>query len=104
MVQLRQGHDRIEELKARVVVVGPEKPEAFARYWNKEQMPFIGLSDPDHRVLRAYGQEFKLLKLGRMPAMVIVDKGGLIRFVHYGSSMADIPSLELTLRELASIA
>ena len=83
MVQLRQGHDRIEELKARVVVVGPEKPEAFARYWNKEQM---------------------LLKLGRMPAMVIVDKGGLIRFVHYGSSMADIPSLELTLRELASIA
>jgi peroxiredoxin Q/BCP len=26
-----------------------------------------------------------------MPAMVIIDKQGIVRFVHYGHSMSDIP-------------
>jgi len=29
--------------------------------------------------------------LGRMPAQVMIDKSGKVRFVHYGHSMADIP-------------
>ena len=103
MAQLRQGHERIGELGAEVVVVGPEKPEAFARHWRKEGLPFVGLPDPEHRVLTAYGQEFKLLKLGRMPAMVVVDRDGMIRSVHYGASMKDIPSLDETLEILEAI-
>jgi hypothetical protein len=43
-------------------------------------------------VLKLYGQEVNLFKLGRMPAQVIVDKAGVARFVHYGHSMSDIPS------------
>jgi peroxiredoxin Q/BCP len=39
-----------------------------------------------------YGQEVKLLKLGRLPAVMLIDRSGRIRFVHYGHSMADIPS------------
>jgi hypothetical protein len=42
-------------------------------------------------VLKLYGQEVNLVKLGRMPAQVIVDKAGVARFVHYGHSMSDIP-------------
>jgi peroxiredoxin Q/BCP len=42
-------------------------------------------------VLKRYGQEVKLFKLGRMPAQVIVDKQGQARYVHYGHSMSDIP-------------
>ncbi len=54
-------------------------------------LPFIGLPDPTHSVLKLYGQEVNLFKLGRMPAQVLIDKTGLARFVHYGHSMADIP-------------
>lgn len=32
-----------------------------------------------------------LFKLGRMPAQMLIDKSGILRFVHYGGSMADIP-------------
>ena len=42
-------------------------------------------------VLKPYGQEVNLFKLGRMPAQVIMDKAGMARFVHYGHSMSDIP-------------
>jgi len=53
-------------------------------------MPFPGLPDPEHTVAKLYGQQVKLLKLGRLPAQLVIDKEGLIRFVHHGNSMADI--------------
>ncbi len=43
-------------------------------------------------VLKLYGQEVKLFKLGRLPAQMLINKSGKVRFVHYGHSMADIPS------------
>jgi peroxiredoxin Q/BCP len=57
-------------------------------------LPFIGLPDPTHSVLKLYGQEVSLFKLGRMPAQVLIDKAGVARFVHYGHSMSDIPKNE----------
>jgi len=74
-----------------IVVVGPEDAEAFASYWQNNDLPFVGLPDPKHSVLKLYGQEIKLFKLGRMPAQVLVDKSGIARFVHYGHDMSDIP-------------
>ena len=62
-----------------------------AKYWHKNNLPFVGLPDPKHSVLKLYGQEIKLFKFGRMPAMVIIDMQGIVRFVHYGHSMSDIP-------------
>jgi peroxiredoxin Q/BCP len=77
--------------KSVVLVVGPEGPDAFLNYWDKNRLPFIGLPDPGHSVLKRYGQQVKLFKMGRMPAQVIVDIEGRVRFVHYGHSMTDIP-------------
>ena len=91
MAQLRQDYDKFVKLDTEIIVAGPEKAEAFKDYWEKEKLPFIGLPDPEHKVLKKYGQEVSLFKLGRMPAQVMVDKSGKVRFVHYGHSMADIP-------------
>ena len=92
MAQLRRGYQEFVSRDAQVVVVGPEGRDAFATYWQDEHMPFVGLPDPNHSVLKLYGQEVNLFKLGRMPAQVIVDKSGRARYVHYGHSMSDIPS------------
>jgi len=91
MAQLRQDFEKFNQQNTAIVVVGPENAKAFAKYWQKNDLPFIGLPDPKHTVLKLYGQEIKLFKFGRMPAMVIIDKPGMVRFVHYGHSMSDIP-------------
>lgn len=91
MAQLRQDYDEFSKRDTEVVVVGPEGAEAFADYWQKEKLPFTGLPDPKHSVLKLYGQEVNLFKLGRMPAQVLIDKKGTARYVHYGHSMSDIP-------------
>ncbi len=92
MAQLRQDYDQFVSCDVAVVVVGPEDSKGFTAYWQKESLPFIGLSDPKASVLKLYGQEVNLFKLGRMPAQVLIDKAGVARFVHYGHSMSDIPS------------
>lgn len=94
MTQLRQGYEEFAERDAEIVVVGPDGAKAFGRLWKKDRIPFVGLPDPRHSVLKRFGQEVNLFKLGRMPAQVIVDKAGIVRFAHYGHSMADIPSNE----------
>lgn len=74
--------------------MGPDQAGPFRRYWEREEIPFIGLPDPEHRVSKLYRQEVNLFKLGRMPLNCIVDTQGGIRYVHYGASMADIPNNE----------
>jgi peroxiredoxin Q/BCP len=103
MAQLRQDYDRFTALGAEIVVVGPEDRSAFEAYWKKESLPFVGLPDPAHSVLKRFGQEVNLFKLGRMPAQVIVDRAGLARYVHYGHDMADIPANEDILGSLAEL-
>jgi peroxiredoxin len=91
MAQLRQDYTQFTDLGVEILVVGPEGPDAFKKYWANEHLPFIGLPDPKASVLKLYGQEVNLFKLGRMPAQVIIDRSGMARFVHYGHSMSDIP-------------
>ena len=74
MAQLRQDFAEFEKRDTRIVVVGPEDADAFGSYWQNNHLPFIGLPDPKVTVLKLYGQEVNLFKLGRMPAQVIVDK------------------------------
>jgi peroxiredoxin Q/BCP len=91
MAQLRDDYSKFVERDVQVVVVGPEDAPAFKKYFQAESLPFIGIPDPKHSVLKLYGQEVKLFKLGRMPAQVLVDKAGIVRFGHYGHEMSDIP-------------
>ena len=92
MAQLRHDYDQFVDSQTQIIVVGPDNAEAFATYWRENSLPFIGLPDPKASVLKLYGQEVNLFKLGRMPAQVLVDKNGIARFVHYGHAMSDIPA------------
>ena len=75
-----------------ILVLGPDGPNAFKRYWEEEKMPFIGMADIRSQVADRYYQEVNLFKLGRMPALFVIDGQGLVRYSHYGDSMSDIPA------------
>jgi peroxiredoxin len=91
MAQLRQDYAAFVGRDAEILVVGPEDQPAFQKYWQKQELPFVGLPDPQHTVADLYGQQVKLLKLGRLPALIVVDKKGQMRYQHHGESMSDIP-------------
>jgi peroxiredoxin Q/BCP len=91
MARLRDAYNLFRNRRSEVLVVGPEGAAAFRDYWLKHRLPFVGLPDPRHEVLKRYGQQVKLFKLGRLPAQLVVDRRGQVRFVYYGHSMQDIP-------------
>lgn len=94
MAQLRQDYSQFLAREIEVVVVGPEDATKFAAYFSENELPFVGLPDPKASVLKLYGQEVNLFKLGRLPAQVLIDKAGVARYVHYGHNMSDIPANE----------
>ncbi len=92
MAQLRQDYDQFTALDTEILVVGPEDANAFSAYWQRHRLPFVGLPDPTHTVLKKYGQEVSLFKFGRQPAQVLIDRHGEARYVHYGHDPSDIPA------------
>ncbi len=94
MAQLRRDYDKFTDRGAEVIAVGPEKTKSFAEFWSGHEMPFPGIPDPEHKIAKLYGQQVKPLKLGRMPALIVIDKEGRVRYGHYGDSMSDIPTDE----------
>jgi peroxiredoxin len=91
---LREDYDKFVEKDVEILVIGPEGPRRFKQVWDKQEYPFVGFSDYRHTVADLYGQEVKLEKLGRMPAMLVIDKQGVIQFTHFGDNPADIPKNE----------
>ena len=94
MAQLRQDYEKYVDRNTAVIAVGPDSHAAFKKYWEEENLPFIGLADPEHEVARLYDQEVTLLKFGRVPAQMVIDKDGVVRYAHYAKSMSDIPDDE----------
>ncbi len=92
MAQLRQDFTEFEKRGTTILVVGPENAATFAHYFKENDLPFTGLPDPAHTVLKLYGQEINLFKFGRMPAQLLLDKQGKARFICYGHDMTDIPT------------
>jgi hypothetical protein len=57
-------------------------------------MPFPGCADLGSKVADMFRQEVNIFKFGRMPVEFIIDRSGIIQYLHYGESMSDIPSID----------
>ena len=90
-MQLHQDMAEFEKRETKIIIVGPDDKKAFSKYFRSHGYQFIGIPDAKNSILKTYGQEINIFKLGRMPAQVLIDKSGFARFVYYGHSMSDIP-------------
>jgi peroxiredoxin len=86
-----------------IVVAAKEKSARMRSYWTRHLLPFAGIADPRGTLLQQHRQEWRWLKLGRMPALFVVDRRQRVAYVHYGNSMADIPDNDTILAVLQSL-
>ncbi len=97
---MKEDYQKFTAKGASLVVVAPHTPDKVLEYWEKEKLPMLGVPDEGGKLAALYGQEWKLLKLGRMPAIFVVDQRGELVFVHFGKNMADIPNNDSMLEVL----
>lgn len=91
---MRDNYQEFVKRGVEILILGPDGPRAFKRYWEEEKMPFPGCADIGSKVADTYQQEVNIFKLGRMPVEIIIDRTGIIRYIHYGESMSDIPQIQ----------
>ncbi len=100
---MRDDLSKFNKAGASIVVVGKHTTEQMNNFWKKNKLPFTGIPDPERGLANLYKQQFKALKLGTMPAMFVVNKDGKITFLHYSSSMSDIPANAAVLDEVKKL-
>ena len=88
---MRDDYPEFRAAGTKLAVVARESPAAMRRYWSRQGLPYMAIPDPDGRLGKLYGQRWRLFKLGRMPALFVIDRQGLVAYARYGSSMMDIP-------------
>lgn len=94
---MRDDYEKFQQRGTEILAIGPNTEDAFRQYWQNENIPYVGLPDPEHLVAVKYRQEVNLFKFGRMPLVSVIDKDGRIRYAHYGASMSDIPENKVLL-------
>lgn len=98
-MQLRQDQAEFTRRNVEVLVIGPDNQKAFQRFWGENDIPYIGMADCCSKIASKYHQEVNIFKLGRMPALFVVDAKGLVRYHYYSDDMADI----ITNREVLDV-
>ncbi len=98
--------DRIEEFEkrdAQLLAIAPDSLEHARAYFQRQDIPFPCLADPDQEVYRRYDVKSALVSLGQRPGLFIVDGEGVVRYAYLGWQQWEIPSVEETLRQLDSL-
>ena len=80
---LRDVYSTIDAQGATVIGISPDRPEALVKFRQKYDLPFVLLSDPDHRVAEAYGawgekKRGKTTSMGIIRSHFAVDAEGKV--------------------------
>ena len=85
---LRDVFPKFEDKDVVVIGISPDKPAALVKFREKYNLPFILLSDPDHKIAEAYGTWGEKKMMGKTfhgilrSHFAIDEEGRLAEFTH----------------------
>jgi peroxiredoxin len=100
---LRDRYGEFQAKNAEVIAVAVDSVEHAGRYFERNEIPFPCLADPDRKVFRQYDVKSAMVSLGQRPGQFIIDSKGIVRYAHLGFQQWEIPPVDDTLRELDAL-
>ena len=100
---MREDYPKFQDRQAEILAIAPDTVERTREYCLGNDLPFPCLADLRRMVFEQYSVRSRFLSLGQRPGLYIVDREGVIRYVHVGSQQWDIPSNELVLSRLDEV-
>ena len=122
MVEIKQAIDLVRQKGGRVFVALQSAPETIASLIKRDDFPFTIICDPQGKVFQLYGVEaggiikylhpagllaaIKAISRGfrhgkfegketQLPAAFVLNVEKVIKYVHYGKNISDIPPLAI---------
>ena len=94
----RDEFPRIQDANAVVLGLSPDKPDALRKWKDKENLPYDLLSDPDHKVLEAWGawgekKMYGKTYMGVIRSHWVIDENGVVADAHIKVSPKDSVAL-----------
>jgi len=96
--------EEFEKRDAQLLAIAPDTLERAQTHFQRNEIPFPCLDDPDRQVYRQYDVNSSLISLGQRPGLFIVDRAGVVRYTYVGWQQWEIPSVQDTLRELDALS
>ncbi len=107
MVHIQDIFNRLQGLGAGVVVILSQSRERMREYLEEKAFPFPVLSDASRDVAKRYGVyvrvNFESMNIAR-PAIFLLDREGIIRYIFIASVQVETPSDHEILSTLESIS
>jgi len=92
--QLQKLHQKYAAQGLAIVGVSvDEKVDGLDEFLGKFGISFAVVHDPEHKVTSRFAPP-------RMPSSYVIDRSGIVRYVHAGFRISDVPELEKQVREL----
>ena len=101
---MRDRYGEFEQRGAQVIAIAPDTLENAQSYFQRNEMPFPCLADPDRAVFRRYDVKSAVVSLGQRPGLFVIDGEGVVRYAYLGWQQFEIPSVDETLRQLDVLA
>jgi peroxiredoxin len=109
MARFESLKDQIAGAGADLLYIAAEKRRGFfkpAKYFSQHPVSFPFLLDENREVIRSYGLYHRLgtdaFNIAH-PATMVIDRGGVIRFIYRGEGQADRAPLEQVLDALKKL-
>lgn len=99
-------HRRLRELGGTLLALSIDPPATAADIAKRLELSFPVLSDPELKVIDAYGLRHHDVRMGfdhSLPAMFLVDRGGIIRWKRVAGSLQDRPAPHRILEQIAAL-
>ena len=101
---MRDRYGEFEQRGAQVIAIAPDTLENAQSYFQRNEIPFPCLADPDRVVFRRYDVKSALVSLGQRPGLFVIDGEGVVRYAYLGWQQFEIPSVDETLKQLDVLA
>ena len=109
MTQVESLRPEIEATGAKLVFIAAEKRDGIwkpGKFLEKHPVSSVFLLDEDRAVTKAYGLHHALgtdaLNIAH-PATVVIDRGGIVRYIYRGSNQLDRAPLDEVLGALHGV-
>ncbi len=100
---MRDRYAEFQHRNAQVLAIAADSPKHAQDYFEREEIPFPCLPDPDRTVYRLYDVKSAAMSLGQRPGLFIIDRDGVVRYAYLGWQQWEIPSVDETLSHLDAL-
>lgn len=99
---VRDVYPKIEDNDVIVIGISPDPPEKLVAFREKHKLPFILLSDPDHKVAEAYGawgekKMYGKVSMGIIRSHFAISEKGIVTAFKYKAKPETTADLALQL-------